>query len=239
MCRAYDEATLIPYWVRHAQTFAERVIVYLDEDTDDGTGFLAGREGAEIVVVPSVGLDDGAFVTFAQEHYREARDHAQWVCWTDADEIVYAPNLAHWLDTLRSQGVTCPSVQGYAMVADAPPCGEGQIYEELTRGFPASDYSKVCVFDPDLDVLWEPGRHRAMVRGNVVRDDGSNPIKLLHYRYLGAGWCQKRHARNWERITNGQRQTGLGRETSPNWTGAYSVAWYERQAALAQEVVGI
>lgn len=242
MTRAYNEERLIAYWVRHYETFCERVVVYVDMDTNDATAEIAERLGAHVYWVPSLGLDDLAFVTFAQEHYRAAAGRAQWVCWTDVDELLYAPNLGERLDMLRAAGVTCPHVAGYSMVADAPPRGTGQIYDEITRGFPSVEYSKVCVFDPELDVFWSPGKHEARVVGNVVRDDpgdgaSSDPLKLLHYRYLGEAWCRARNARNWARIDERNRSMMHGRETSPGWGGDYGLAWYAQQAARAQEVV--
>lgn len=237
MTRAWNEEKLIGYWVRHYRTFCERVIVYIDQDTDDKTATHAIVEGAETVYVSSVGLDDLAFVTFAQERYLWARGWAQWVCWTDADEIVYAPDMGVRLDALRAQGVTVPTVQGYSMVADAPPTGTGQIYEEITRGFSSSEYSKVCIFDPELDVQWTPGKHTATVRGNVVHDEGSDPLKLLHYRYLGEQWCRERHARNWARMPEVQRRASYGRETAGDWDGPYSIAWYAQQSRQAYEVI--
>lgn len=242
MCRAWNERVLIPYWVRHYMTFCEQVIVYLDEDTDDGTGVLADREGAEVVVVPAVGLDDLTFVAFAQDHYKEARGKAQWVCWADADEIVYAPNTAKRLDDWRALGVNCLHTHGYSMVADALPTGDGQIYDEITRGFRSPEYDKVCLFDPELNVHWEPGKHVASVRsrGNkasVAWGSKDDPVKLLHYRYLGEAWCRERHARNWARIDTAHRRVRLGWETNPDWTGPFSVGWYAENAERAQEVV--
>ncbi len=121
-CLAYNEATIIPYWVRHYRTFCERVIVYQDTDTDDGTGGYALLEGGEVRSHALGGLDDLAFTAFAQEHYTEARGRADWVIWTDADELLWHPRGAGVrLHELRSQGVTYPHVLGYAMLADAPP----------------------------------------------------------------------------------------------------------------------
>lgn len=242
MCRAWNEATLIPYWVRHYKTFCTWVIVFVDDATDDDTVVRARAEGADVIRVPAMGLDDLAFVQFAQDTYKKAREYAQWVCWADADEIVYAPQMAKHLDGWREAGVNCLRTQGYSMVADAPPTGDGQIYDEIKRGFRSPEYDKVCLFDPELNVHWEPGKHVASVRarGNkasVAWGSKDDPVKLLHYRYLGEQWCRERHARNWARIDTAHRRVRLGWETNPDWTGPFSVGWYAQQAERAQEVV--
>lgn len=233
---AYNEAILIPYWVRHYRTFCDRVIVYLDNDTDDGTGEIAQREGAE--VRPFVGgfLDDQAFVDFAQEHYVEARGQAEWVAWTDVDEIIYHPNLVARLAELRASGVTLPNVDGFSMVSDQPPSGQGQIYDEIRRGFPDQNYAKVCIFDPNLDVLWSTGKHTAWVPGSRS-DDGTDPLKLLHYRWLGPAWHEARNARNYARMNAINLAKRHGQETWPGYEGPHSVSWYAEQAQRAYECI--
>lgn len=234
---AYNEAVLMPYWVRHYRAFCERVVVYVDAATDDGTGSLALEHGAVVRLHRTDGLDDLGFVAFAQDAYKEARGRAEWVVWVDADEFLHHPRIGERLVELRARGVTCPSVQGYQMVGEAPPSGPRPITAQITRGLPAREYSKVCVFDPALDVAWQPGKHHATVTG-AAHGDGTDPLKLLHYRYLGHDWLVARNARNHARMGEGQLARRHGVETYPDYQGVYSAAWYAEQTANAQEVVG-
>lgn len=237
--QAYNERDLIAYWVRHYVTFCERVIVYVDQTTDDGTDRIAREEGAEVRAFFNGGrLDDAGFVRFAQERYPEARCQADYAVWADADEIIYHPRLTERLAELRGEGVTLPRVAGYQMVADAPPSGNGQIYREITKGLPAAEYNKPCVFDPKLDLTWTPGKHDAAVAGNgATRDDGCDPLKLLHYRYLGEAWHAARNARNFARIDEANRAARHGREVYPDWQGVYSPQWFREHAHEAVDVV--
>jgi glycosyltransferase involved in cell wall biosynthesis len=234
---AYQEATLIRYWVSHYRAFCERVVVYVDDASDDGTASIAAEHGAEVRFHKTGGLDDIAFVRFAQEHYKEARGHAEWVVWVDADEFLYHPFLKERLAQLREQGVNLPQVQGYQMVGEAPPRGPLPITAQITKGLPAREYSKVCVFAPELEVAWEVGKHTANVGGAVVGGGGDDPLKLLHYRYLGAEWLTQRNARNYARMGEGQLGRRHGVETYPDHAGAFSPAWYAEQTANAVEVV--
>lgn len=236
-CLAYNEAAIIRYWVRHYRTFCDRVIVYCDLGSDDGTATLARMEGAEIRPYGPSDLDDLAFVAFAEEHYPEARGLADWVIWTDADEILYHPNLEQRLDDLRSQGVDFPTVAGYSMMADAPPTTSGQIYEELQTGFPSAAYAKVCIFDPSLDVKWQTGKHGAAVIGGFTPDDGSDPLRLLHYRWLGQDYFLERNRRNFARLNAINKAMQHGREIYPGYRGEYSPDWYAERRQSAEVVV--
>ena len=107
---AYNESTLIPYWVRHYASFCERVTVYVDDATDDGTDVLAAKAGARVTYHKTTGIDDEGFVAFARERYPAARGLAEWVIWVDADEFLYHPRIGERLAELRAQGVTRPVI---------------------------------------------------------------------------------------------------------------------------------
>jgi glycosyltransferase involved in cell wall biosynthesis len=236
MTLAYNEAVLIRYWVRHYRTFCDKVIVYCDLGSDDGTAALALREGAEVRPYGPSGLDDVAFVAFAQERYREARGQAEWVVWTDADEFLYHPRLSERLGELRQAGVNLPMVTGYSMMADHPPIGNGQIYDEIKRGFESGAYAKVCIFDPMLDVQWQTGKHRATAEG-AVSDDGSDPLRLLHYRWLGEDYFMNRNRRNFARLNAMNKAMQHGREIYPGYQGQYSPQWYAERRGIAEVCV--
>jgi glycosyltransferase involved in cell wall biosynthesis len=239
-CLALNESVLIPYWVRHYKTFCDRVIVYVDQDSTDETAALAEKEGAEVRNYFGQGnLDDITFIRFAQDRYREARGLADWVIWTDVDEILYHPKLTERLIKLHKVGINAPMTIGFGMIAKEPPKGKGQIYHEIQLGVPAPDYAKVAIFSPFLDVEWEPGKHAAKMSGpiEVVRDDGTDPLRLLHYRWLGEKWFIERNQRNYERISSDNRRSMYGKETYPEYTGIYSKEWYAGQMKLAQVCV--
>lgn len=228
---------MLPFWVRHYRTFCDRVIVYLDVDTDDGSDVVATAEGAEVRPYRGSGkLDDVEFIRFAQEHYLEARGQADWVIWTDADEILYHPFIGRRLDTLRDAGVTVPQVTGYSMIADAPPCGAGQIYDEIRSGFESAAYSKACIFRAYLNVMWGTGKHTANYFGGpILRDHMMDPLKLLHYRWLGEQHFLARNARNLSRLSQRNIDNQLGWEIMPGAQGEHTPAWYAERVASARD----
>jgi hypothetical protein len=233
-CLAYNEATLIRYWVRHYREFCDKVIVYVDVNTDDGTETIAKQEGATMrPYSDSTGLDDIRYIDFAQEKYKEARGYADWVIWTDVDEILYHPHMHRRLAELKAHGVNVPVVNGYSMFANQPPVGQGQVYDEIRTGIPSPAYSKVCIFDPMLDIKWTTGKHDATFEQTAIRNVAGEPFKLLHYRWLGKEWHLARNARNYSRLSQENIERQHGRELYPGATGMYSESWYEQNVQLA------
>jgi glycosyltransferase involved in cell wall biosynthesis len=230
-----NEAVLMPYWLRHYATFCERMIVY-DDASDDETRDIVQAGGGELRQYPYSGLDDTQMVGFANLQYREARGQADWVIWVDADEFLYDPRIAEQLDHLKTLGVQLPTVRGYNMVADSPPSGSGQIYDEIKTGFFHDRYSKPCILDPTLEAKWDVGKHHISVAGEA-RSSDLHVLQLLHYRYLGREYHQERNARNFSRISELNRAARFGFEVTPGWDGEYSVRWYEEQRKHAEVVI--
>lgn len=234
-CLAYNEALLLRYWVRHYKTFCDRVIVYLDVDTTDDSRQIATMFGAEVRTYQGNGaLDDIAFIEFAQSHYPEARGRADWVIWADADEILYHPRMSIRLDELARREINVPAVVGYDMFSNHPPAGYGQIYEEIDSGIESQAYGKVCIFDPSLDVRWAAGKHTAAISEPHMRGGTDDPLKLLHYRWLGEEYFLARNARNFSRINAENIERRHGIETYPGYEGVYGPKWYAEQADKAR-----
>jgi glycosyltransferase involved in cell wall biosynthesis len=234
-CVMRNEATILPYWLRHYSMFCDRMIIY-DDQSDDGTADMAVKLGAEVRSYPFYGMDDSLFVALANEQYKEARGQADWVIWVDADEFLYHPRIARRLKELTELGVTLPTVHGYNMTGDHPPTGPGQIYDEIQTGFPHDRYNKPIVVDPTLDIAWTVGKHSINVSGPFVsnRDD---PFKLLHYRWLGRAYFLKRSAHHWARMSATNKANRFCYEMAPGWTGEWGPDWYEQQRQHAEVCV--
>lgn len=232
-----NESLMIRYFMRHYSSFCERIVVY-DDRSEDDTADFARSAGAEVRPCPYQGLDDIEAVALAQRTYPEARGQADWVMWVDADEFVYHPQLTERLAALKSTGITVPLIAGYSMVADEPPSGDGQIYDEIRKGFPDPSYTKSCVFDPAINISWSTGRHEAYILdGTQVSVNEDDPIKLLHFRYLGAEWHIRRNVANYASLNLENKSRSHGREVYPGYEGPHSPDWYAEQVANAREVI--
>jgi hypothetical protein len=238
----FNEATLAPYFIRHYRTFAERVILYVDIDTTDGTEDIARAEGAEVRSWDGhgIGLDDSTFADFASEHWREAQGQAEWVAWVDADEFLYYPSMIAKLDELKAAGVTVPTTDYYVMVSDAAPSHPGQIYDEpaFRNGISAGRNVKTFIFDPNaVHVHWDVGKHHANILGDVKEDGGPDVIRALHFRWLGEHYLKERDAKNYARLSFFNKSHGLGVHVHPNFSGPYSERWNGPRPESAQCVI--
>ncbi len=236
----FDEAPFIAYWVRSCISFCDRVIVYVDVDSHDGTTEIAQHEGAEVRPYTGNGLDDGAFAAFASDAYREAIGQAEWVVWLDADELLYHPDMTTRLAELHTAGVNLPYTTQYTMSSHGPPVHNGQVYDDpdFRRGFHVPEGGKVAIFDPNsLAVRWDVGKHQAAIIGTIHRDDPVMPIKILHYRWLGEAYLKARDAKNFARLSQNNISGGMGYHVHPNFAHPYSPGWSGPKPQDAVDVI--
>ena len=194
-----NEGYLMPYFLRHYETFADLIFV-LDDDSTDGTRPMVERHSRGVLLdyPGKKGLDE---VEIA-EAYRSAVEvlspNADWVMFPDVDEIVYHPYMLTRLRQMQNWGVRAIKSVGYAMVSDRLPQGQGQIYEEVKTGMRERRYDKTIVFNPKIDATFGNGRHSITTpRPEKLNRCG---IKLLHYCYLGWPYIEARIKRNFARI---------------------------------------
>lgn len=188
----WNEAPLLPYWLRHYERYAERIFVW-DGGSDDGTRDLLEQHPLVTVFDQECkGLDDHYFTTCFMR-YRELSPEADWCACVAADEFIYHPQLEQRLTTIDGDKV---QLTGYSMFSDHFPTSTGQIYDEIQHGYPDCWSRKTVLFRPQVKMQWKPGLH--------VETSGDRPlvgsgIKLLHYRYLGADYYLQRMKRNYAR----------------------------------------
>lgn len=232
----HDEAALLPFFLRHYGPLAERVAIFDDHSTDGTPDIAAGYARVSVRPYPGAGLDDGEFVEFAAEAYREARGKADWCIWADADEFIYHPDLRGRLARYQAEGVTLPNVAGYSMFANAFPQTDGQLYDAVTVGARAPFYDKPVVFDPALDLRWIPGKH-ALAEPVDAERGGPAEIKLLHFRHLGERYFAERNARNYARMTPQNIARRLGYQTYPEEQAAHGWVAQVKAMELDMQVV--
>jgi glycosyltransferase involved in cell wall biosynthesis len=216
--------------------------VYVDNDSDDGTADIARAEGADVRAYDggSAGLDDRIFVAFANATYKEAVGLADWVIWSDADELLYAPDMLQRLEHFHYTGVTLPHVNYYVMTSPALPVHAGQIYDspDFRRGLFVQADAKIAIFNPNvLHVHWHAGKHDAAIQGPIIRDSGEQPLKLLHYRWLGEDYLHARDAKNYARLSQTAKFTRYGVHVYPDFVGPYHPMWPGPRPTDAEDVL--
>lgn len=231
-----DEAPILPYFLRHYTPWVERLIFYDDHSTDGTRGLIQGCSAAELRDWPGThGIVDDEFTQFANEQWKEARGHVDWIIWCDADEFLYHPDIIGVLEHYIRTGVELPRIAGYTMVSDRFPTTPGQIHDEIKTGFFDPCWCKNAIFRGDIH--WNVGRHSVNLGKFTPRMSRDADIKLLHYRCLGLEYLKARHARNWARVPDYCRSRNYGNNCSPGWDGHHGVKWFEEVSKGKLETV--
>jgi len=231
----YNEAYMMPYFLRHYTSFAEKVIIYDAQSTDGTRGLVAANPRAELRdFTLCQGIDDNIFVRFVNEQYKEARGQADWVIWVDCDEFVYHPHLLEVLREYQSVGVNIVRAKGYLMVSDEPAKGEGQIYDEARLGLPDRMACKPVIFRPSLEQIeFSTGRHGCEVTEDAVWAL-TTTIKLLHYRYFGKQYLLDRNAKQFSRLSEANKTAYLGFQVWPDYNDEWGPKWYDEYARVVR-----
>lgn len=200
---ARNEAKLMPYFLRHYSTFADKLIVY-DEQSDDGTRELVKScPKAELREWPHVGLDDEKFLAAINE-CRDMEGPAEWRIWADVDELLYHPEMLSMLGSVR---LDLLGAIGYALIS---PNGllvdDGrQLYEQVPTGIPQSNYDKFILHRFWLPVKHAIGRHTyGKEWPQTLGRRGSIPdLKLFHCHHIGGVEHTKEvNQRNYDRAVD-------------------------------------
>ena len=194
-CLCWNEARIIPFFLRHYMPLVRRVHVFDNGSTDGSVAMLNGEARVQVM---HFDYEGDSFVRQEQElsevMWRTSRGRADWVAVVDMDEHIHHPDLHVHLHACRSQGVTAIQAMGYEMVSDEFPPEGAVLNRSVTRGFryPAG-LDKLCLFDPNAIThsRYRPGRHQADPEGQVVWDE-SFSVKLLHYKKLGLDYLTAR-----------------------------------------------
>jgi glycosyltransferase involved in cell wall biosynthesis len=234
ICR--NESKILPYFLRHYVPWVDKLIFY-DDQSDDGTRELIKEcPKAELRDwTGSHGIVDDEFTSFANEQWKEARGHADWVIWVDLDEFLYCPNISQVLQRYLKEGVSIPRIHGYTMVSQKFPTTAGQIYDEIKTGWRDVAWDKSAIFRENM--IWNTGRHSIHYGKFRPKHSTQADIKLLHYRCLGMDYLRWRHNRNWERVPTRCRELNYGRNCEPGHDGHHGVDWFEKLDPNKLEIV--
>lgn len=193
---------MIVWFLRHYETFAERIIVYDEQSTDGTREVLLANPKVEVREWPHKGLDDVKFVHCINSAYHEAAGKADWVMWPDVDELLYSPNIEHVLKNAKEDMILA---RGYALISKLPyqkglMIG-GQLYNLVQTGYPQSNYDKYICWRPHVKVTHNIGRHTDAGFPHCSGTRGIIPkLKLFHCHHVwGAEHTRKVNARNMER----------------------------------------
>lgn len=236
----FNNADILPFWLRHYSTFADEISVWDDHSTDTTRRILSANPKVILRDWPHrTGIDEDAFLAHWQEWYPKARGHFDWVMIVDPDEFIHANYIKTVLQYEADKGTEVIKPSGYNMVGDGIPLDDGrQIYDINPMGVAAPVYSKPVIFRPQIAINWIRGKHDLEHCKPIVNAEAG--FKLLHYRYLGADYTRAKNAKNYARcgLTTGDK--GAAWSCSPGYDGVdkeHSPAWAEAVKSKAVNVM--
>lgn len=212
-CLCWNEARIIPFFLRHYLPLVDRVFVYDNGSTDRSLALLSGDERIQLAHFDVIGdsfVDEERRLSDAM--WKQSRDQADWVAIVDMDEHIFHPDLHGHLADCQEKGITAIQAVGYEMVSDRFPNADDTLCETVTEGFryPGA-MDKLCLFDPNAirNSHFMAGRHDAAPAGRVIWDPGHS-VKLLHYKQLGLMYFLRRTAELRTGLRPGDLRNGWG-----------------------------
>jgi len=195
-----NDSYILPYFLRHYSTFADKIFIFDDHSTDDTREIASRTPNVECLPFEyNRGMNEEDFNDCFEKSYKKySRGVADWVICVDSDELIYSPNIKEALAGHRERGHQILKSTGYMMVSEKLPSCTGQIYEESNLGVKFPGYDKPVIFDPSLDIKFGEGRHSVTPPKGVKIEKAE--ILLLHYRYLSRDYFIKRSEVLYERI---------------------------------------
>ncbi len=196
----WNEEKLLPYFLRHYETFADKIFIVNDHSTDRTAEIATAHPKVTLLDFPyGNGLHQADFSQCFEDFYKRfSRGAADWVMCVDGDELIYRRDMRGTLKAQREHGVRALKTTGYQMVSKDFPTTEGQIYDQIKTGVRSRGYDKPVVFDPELDVKLGDGRHTIQLPEGVSA--GRAQLLLLHYRYLSRDFLIERSKNSYSRI---------------------------------------
>lgn len=190
----YNCEAWLPHFLRY-YAFAEKIVVYDNESTDN-TRNVAESPAWANVVVRSLGSGDqyrDDILMVVKNHlWKEARYLADWVIVVDPDEFMYHERgLPTYLDEQKVLGNTLLLGTGLEMFSKSFPSDDKSIVETIKTGYRNDIYSKPLIFNPAalVDINYINGCHECSALGNVRLNElwyphvNQQPVPGIHPVY--------------------------------------------------------
>lgn len=213
----YNEEKLIRHTLNHYGNICKKITV-IDNCSTDKTLDIITIEYPKVIIKQFDTHDqirDDAYLHIKNSVWKESKADFVIVC--DMDELLYHPNLYEELKKAKQNGVAMFTTKGYNMVAEYFPENYNiPITEQVKTGVRAFNFDKKIIFSPHFvqNILYAPGAHTCnpIFYPNAPKNVHPEPLKLLHYKYLGREYLKERHNMYAARLSDYNKRNLFGGE---------------------------
>ena len=191
----WNEERLLPFFFHHYDSIVTHYFIFDHDSTDRSRELLTAHPRLSLgkFEVPA-----DSYVSSARDFYnhawKQSRGRADWVVICNIDEHLEHPQLAKLFIQARKTEATIFASEGYEMITANFPAGNAPLHQQTRRGWRSHFFDKTSIFNPNeiREITYGVGRHTCTPQGCVVW--AAEPVRLLHYKYLGLDYLQRRTA---------------------------------------------
>ena len=180
---AWNEERMLPYQLRNAQKYSDRIVLF-DDGSTDSTVAIARAAGVDVFDYTHLSggqLSNQALIDLKNSAYKTMP--GDWFFIHDMDELPYFRfDMRKQLQKYTELGVTLPLVEGFNIAIDheaEPVQPDDDLVIKHRFGFAAPQYCKRVVVHKSCNVNYKHGAHKCAPVNGVASTTA--PIKLLHY----------------------------------------------------------
>jgi glycosyltransferase involved in cell wall biosynthesis len=212
----YNEAMILPSFLRHYEKFCQKIIVYDNGSIDGSREIVLNHSFAELIDFRPTELNDETNRQIKNNCWKPFRNEFDWIICVDQDEFLYHENITHYLEVMRHFGVIVP--HGFNIIGDNYPTETKDLFEQYKKGYPYERESKPCIFNPKKiqEINYGYGAHNCKpiyfhdneYNGSTLFT-GDN-VKLLHFKQLSYEYYIEKNKANGQMLSEFNIKNRLG-----------------------------
>ena len=206
----WNEEKFLPLYLKHYCSFADKIIIYDNESTDNTLKILKENPKVEIKTYKTNGkLNDFEYLKIKNNAWKKSRGKADWVIVCDVDELLYPRQKQDITQTLQKTDKTIFKPEGYEMLSETFPTTDQPLTNQ-TKGVKSKWFDKKIIFNPHsiVEINYYPGCHEAEPIGIVKY--GEQQFYLLHFKRMGLEYIINRYKTFANRMSKNNIEQKMG-----------------------------
>lgn len=228
---------MLPFFFKHYDNIVDQYFIFDNGSTDGSVETLRSHPKVNLRFIKFKGKSFVlAALTFYNMIWKRSKGEANWVIICNIDEHLYHSNLRNYLQECSESGYTLIKPVGFEMVSRNFPEHNQPLTSQIRMGVRNIMFDKPQLFQPDSihEINFQAGRHKADPLGDV-RLPVSTEVKLLHYKYLGEDYYNKRLSE----LSNGLREIDIERNFGHKykWSEQQKISHFRKLLAASVQVI--